>query len=118
MDWSAASRAVEVADAAAGYKEMAIWGRFGYMDSTMLGGTRVPCSKAQFVVLNSRHAWFDMRVVPDSTLTEQRIGVSHAASSPSVIFLVRRRSTSIPAVCREHGKTGLVSDSTDLTNQF
>ena len=118
MDWAAASRAVEVADAAAGYKEMAIWGRFGYMDSTTLGGTRVPCSKTQFVVLNSRHAWFDMRVVPDSTLTEQRIGVSHATPSPSVIFLVRRRSTGIPAMCRDRDRTGLTSHASGSTNQF
>ena len=96
MDWAAAI-SEKTHNATVGFKLMAIWGRVGYADSTMLSGARLPCSDSQFVVLNSlRSAWFDNRVVADSSLTEREIGIVGA----SVMYLVHRTSPTMPAVCR------------------
>jgi len=99
MDWNAATVASELY-ATVEYKQMAIWKRVGYADSTMLSGTHVPCNKPQFVVLNSlQNAWFDDRIVPDSNFTYKEVGHSHPPLHHFVIYAVERRGDSIPVTC-------------------
>ena len=99
MDWAAANAASELS-ATTGYKMMAHWARVGYADSTMLSGARVPCTDTLFVVLNYRHnAWFDDRVRSDTALAVQRIGGPDPTEF-GVMYLVRRRGTSMPVACR------------------
>jgi len=100
MDWAAAKSATEL-DATVGYKQMAIWERVGYANSTMLSGSEVPCTKPEFLVLNSRrNAWFDDRILSDSALAVKQIGSSRPPLHPFVIYFVHRRGTSVPVACR------------------
>jgi hypothetical protein len=99
MDSATAYSADELG-AATDYNLAAIWEHEGYLSGSTLSGAKIPCTKAEFMVLTSRRlAWFDVRIRFDSAFIVSRIG-SELPASEGDMYLVRRREN-WPVSCAE-----------------